>query len=160
MTYPLFVDVDFEPVGEGETPTPLTPVSGVYLGYEGENGLEASEYFDWAAVAEYIRDFTSQFTTRIVGWDLRNLVWPAIVMNIVSMGVDFPSKLVIPMERKWNDVPMVDLRNVVLQGGFSDRNISLGDAYLALTNSAADLSGSNRLIAIRDIYNMYVKYDK
>ena len=160
MIYPLFVDVDFEPVGEGEVPTPLTPVAGVHLGYEAMDGLKASEFHDWDAVAEYIRDFTSQFDTRIVGWDLRNLVWPAVVNNIVSKSLEFPKKLLIPMDQKWNNLPMADLRNVILQGGFSNSDISLEYAYWALTGKNMEELKVTRLMAVQDIYNLYARYDK
>lgn len=160
MTYPLFIDVDFEPVGEGEVTTPLTPVAGVFLGYEGQNGLDSTELHDWPAVAEYIREFTAQFNTRLVGWDLRNLVWPAVVLNIVSKGLDFPAKLMVPIEKKWNDIPMSDLRNAVLQGGFLNAEISLEYAYWALTGKMMDELKITHLEAIRDIYNMYAKYEK
>lgn len=159
MTYPLFIDVEFEPVGEGEAVTPLTPVASVRLGYEGANGLDASEFFDWPGAAEYIRDFTSQFETRLVGWDLRNLVWPAVTANIVAKGLEFPKKLLIPMDSKWNNLPMADLRNIVLQGGFSNADISLEYAYWAITGQTMDSSGLARLQAVRDIYTRYAKYD-
>jgi hypothetical protein len=122
MTYPLFVYVEFEPTDAPKTP--LTPVEGVDLAYNKGGSLEWTRFTTkggcschqmWSGVAEYINEFTKQLPDyAIVGWNLRNLDWPAIVFNVLAQNVKLDKKLLLPLTQKWNNLPLVDLRNLVL----------------------------------------------
>lgn len=140
MTYPLFVHVEFEPTDAPKTP--LTPVAGVTLGYTGDIGLKRASFnfkgdedpqVVWDGVAQYINAFVTQLPDyAIVGWDLRNLEWPAIVFNILSQNVRLDKRLLLPPTQKWNNIPLVDLRNLVLQGGFTEEKLTLCDTFEAM----------------------------
>jgi len=140
MTYPLFVHVEFEPTDAPKTP--LTPVERVTLGYTGDSGLKAASFnfkadensqTIWYEVAQYINAFITQLPDyAIVGWDLRNLDWPAIVFNLLAQNVKLDKKLLLPPAQKWNNLPLVDLRNLVLQGGFTEEKFTLYDAFTAM----------------------------
>jgi hypothetical protein len=140
MTYPLFVYVEFEPTDAPKTP--LTPVEGVDLAYNKGGSLEWTRFTTkggcschqmWSGVAEYINEFTKQLPDyAIVGWNLRNLDWPAIVFNVLAQNVKLDKKLLLPPTQKWNNLPLVDLRNLVLQGGFTEEKFTLRDAFTAM----------------------------
>lgn len=165
MTYPLFVHVEFEPTDAPKTP--LTPVEGVTLGYTAGDGLKCSS-FDfkgdenpqtvWDGVAQYINEFVTQLPGyAIAGWDLRNLDWPAIVFNVLAQNVKLDKKLLLPPTQKWNSIPLVDLRNLVLQGGFTEEKFTLYDAFTAMVPIRYRNKGPASAIAmIKTLYDRYV----
>jgi len=169
MIVPLFLHVEFEPTDE--KPTPATPVAGVFLGYMTDNGLSVSSFKAdentddramWYDVSRYLHDFTTQVAnTRIIGWDLRNLEWPAVVANIVKHGHKIPRWLLLPLDEKWNKAPLVDLKNIFVQGGFieADKWPGIWDVYFALLGQyggdAGD--GENFVKACSEIYGLYEK---
>lgn len=161
MTYPLFVYVEFEPTDAPKTP--LTPVEGVNLGYTGDNGLKRASFgfkgdgnpqTIWYGVAQYINEFTKQLPDyAIVGWDLRNLDWPAIVFNVLAQNVKLDKKLLLPPTQKWNNLPLVDLRNLVLQGGFTEEKFTLRDAFTAMFPDEGLVSA---VVMTKMLYDRYV----
>ena len=160
---PLFMLAEFE---ESDAPlTPFSPVSKVRLGYmSGESSktmtvdvatLDAqADNNGWKSVADCLTKFTGKFPNWcLVGWNLRNLDWPAVIANMVRCGCEFPDMMRLSMTRKWNDLPLVDLRNVVLQGGFSQEDISLASA-------AYFMFGGTDEDPMSDLVRLYRKYAK
>ena len=162
MTYPLFVHVEFM---ETDSPkTPLVPVASVALGYEGPSGLvsktfdmstgDEAEHENWKSVSNAINQFTAKFPSyALVGWNLRNLYWPAIVVNAIREKAPIGERLLLPLTQKWNNLPLVDLRNLVLQGGFSQEEITLGNACWAITHASCE--GKSPMEMTYDLYKAY-----
>ena len=123
--YPFFVHLDF--AGFQDEATPFTPVDRIDLGYLGSLGIEPTSFEDWHQVGEWIRQFQKIGKIVPVGYNLRNLVWPALTMNLARAGESLPG-LFMPMERKWNDLWMIDLQQLLVQGGYSDWKPSLAEA--------------------------------
>ena len=164
---PLFLHAEFE--GEEiQKPTVLTPVKAIHLAYINQDGEldrtgygvgTADDVNMWADTAEYIRQVAEQVPgMQVVGWDLRNRDWPAVVNGIVRHGLKFPKQLLLPLDEKWNRAPLVDLRNVFLQGGFmeSDKGPSLDDAWHVLLGG--EKNGADPLDIISAIYERYNYY--
>lgn len=130
-----FVDVEFE---KGDDVNILTPITRVSIGYINNGKLDRT-HIDcesdeaWKRVSDIlIQAYNSAFTRRnaltLVGYNLRNLVWPALAANLMRTGNPIPYSLKCDATHKWNNVPMIDLYNVLIQVGFSDKPISLEDA--------------------------------
>lgn len=128
---PLFIDVEFGGVPQAEAGV-LTPVSAVRMGFvkggvAGEDDDVAEYAFDgddmWEKACSFLTAFrnASAAPVAIVGFNLRNLVWPAFVFNAAAHGGHLPKEVLKPLDRRWNDCLMVDLRDALLQGGYSDR---------------------------------------
>ena len=130
-----FVDVEFE---KGHDLNILTPIRRVGMGYIDYGRLQHT-YIDcesdgaWKYVSDTLIQAYNASSSRcnaltLVGYNLRNLVWPAIAANLMRTGNPIPYSLKCDATHKWNNVPMIDLYNVLIQGGFSDKPISLEDA--------------------------------
>ena len=118
--FPFFIDMEFEGL---DAPTPFTEVKSVELAYiSPDNTLSVDRFSDpcdWHGVGEWIRGFRKLGNVAPVGYDLRNLVWPALTANLARAGEPLPG-MMLPMEQKWNRMEMVDLMQLPLQGGYSD----------------------------------------
>lgn len=165
---PLFVHVQFEP--SDTAPTPASPVESVYMAYMTDEGLSTAKFEPdadqdgrddsmWEKVAGYLNEFVRQVpNARIVGWDLRNRDWPAIVANVVKHGFKLNRSLLLPLDEKWNKAPLVDLKNLFVQGGFieADKWPSLGTVYDMFTDDATGELGQESVVfACSQIYALY-----
>jgi len=155
--YPFFVHVDF--FGFQDEATPFTTVEKVQLGFIGSNDLEISEFpsaptVSWKSVGEWLRGFKKFGNVVPVGYNLRNLVWPAIMANMARDGESVPG-LYMQMEKKWNSLDMVDLQGLVLQGGYSDYKPSLQDACRFF-----GIELSNEKPTLYSIYELYKAYQR
>lgn len=117
--FPFFVHLDFE----SDEPTPFTEVKKVQLGFlDAKNVLNQVSYSDekmWNSTGEWIRQFSRLGTIVPVGYNLRNLVWPSLVLNMARKSQEIKG-LVMPLEKKWNPVDMIDLSQIIVQGGYSE----------------------------------------
>ena len=162
MTYPFFVSVKFEPTDAPKTP--LTPVEGVDLAYNKGGSLEwtrftvkggCSYHQMWDGVAEYVNEFTRQLPDyAIVGWNLRNLEWPAIVFNTTVENTRLDRKLLLPPTQKWNNLSLVDLRNLVLQGGFSEEEFTLEEVYRSMA-AKMETENPEPIAMVKFVYDKY-----
>ena len=149
--YPFFVNVAFE--GPPDEATPFTPVSRVDLGYIGNDGLDVSRLDDWKEIADWIRSFQKLGRTVPVGYSLRNLSWPALTANLVRSGERVPG-IMMQMDRKWNDLPMIDLQQLLVQGGYSDWKPSLLEACRFF---GVQCYPTNPIASMYDLYRIYQK---
>jgi hypothetical protein len=130
-----FVDVEFE---KGQDLNILTPITSVSMGYIDDGSLhhvrwdcesdEAWKLVSATLIQAYNASSSRCNALTLVGYNLRNLVWPALAANLMRTGNPIPYSLKCDATHKWNNVPMIDLYNVLIQGGFSDKPISLEDA--------------------------------
>ena len=149
--YPFFMHLEFE--GE-DAPNPFTPVSRVDLGFIGKDGLEVTSLTDWHEVGEWIRSFQKFGKVVPVGYNIRNLEWPALTLNLVKAGEPLPG-MMMPMEKKWNDMPMIDLQQLLVQGGYSEWKPTLAQAMKFFGIQPVDCN--NDIVAIYELYKIYQK---
>lgn len=147
--YPFFVHLEFE--GE-DAPNPFTPVSRVYLGFIGKDGLEVTSLTDWHEVGEWIRSFQKFGKVVPVGYNIRNLEWPALTLNLAKAGEPLPG-MMMPMEKKWSNLDVIDLQQLLVQGGYSDWRPALKDA--AAFFGVAWPEGRLTVSVLYDLYKVY-----
>ena len=147
MQIPYFIHVEF--AGFQDEANPFTPVDKVELAYYNGQSLQKYE-FDceddsndsqkavWNSIAEWIRSFMKNGWVVPVGWDLRNLVWPALTLNLIRWRESTPG-LFMPLEKKWNNMDMIDLKNLVMQGGYNPNwtpKLAEAEAFLVQSPSS------------------------
>lgn len=156
MNIPFFIDVKFDLFDD---PNPLTPVDGVRVGiFDGQGCVTMKFGFDgtddemFKKSAEWLSGLAARADIFPVGWQLRNLVWPAFVNNCWRTGSRLPKYLLMPSERKWNNLDMVDLQGLFCQGGYTDWRPTLEDGcnFLGVDYSEED--------PIQSIFGIYKKY--
>ena len=119
--FPFFVHLRF--VGL-DNPKVTTPVDRILVGYERDDGsmqrFELSGPGMWKEFSEFVHGFSNACSRSAVpvGWQLRTLVWPAVVLNCAASGERLCHDMVMRMDGRWNDTRMVDLSNVVCQGSW------------------------------------------
>lgn len=150
--YPFFLNLQFE--GPPDEATPFTGVQQVDLGFIGNDGIEITNFFDWHQAAEWVRGFQRFGKIVPVGYNLRNLVWPAFTLNMVLKGEPLPG-MMMPMDRKWNDMQMIDLQQLLVQGGYSDWKPTLAQAMKFFGIRPVDCN--NDIVAIYELYKLYQK---
>lgn len=167
MFYPFFVDVEYES-HDSEKWTPFTPVKSVTLAYEfalgefnqttfsiGEEYSNDNEM--WSAIGEWIDCFCKNGAVVPVGFDLRNKVWPTLIANLVKHRRATP-RLVLPLEKKWNNLDMVDLKTVIMQGGFTQSEFTLHDAYRFMIDQSLSDKDMENISNVKMIYELYSLY--
>ena len=149
--YPFFINLDF--AGFQDEATPITPVRRVDLGYIGEVDVEVSHFDDWKLVGDWVRSFQKYGKLVPVGFNLRNLVWPAFTANLAKAGESIPG-MFMPMEKKWSNLDMVDLQQLIVQGGYSDWKPSLQQACKFFD---VQFYPTNPIASMYDLYKIYQK---
>lgn len=167
MTFPLFINMKFN----GDNPTPLSEVSQVALSYMTANGMATPTLFEmgtendpelWKKIAEWIAAFAQQTRSTVmpVGWNVRNLLWPALVANLARENLVsvLPTNLLQQKEKRWSNVDMVDVSNLIMQGGYIQEPLKFEDACWFFLGDAFGDEGTaaDRLWKIYDIYAKYV----
>lgn len=119
--FPFFIHVEFFGTDD---PKITTPVEKILLGYENNDGVlqrfELSGPRMWNGFTEFLRVFSNSGLRPVapVGWRLRTLVWPAVVLGCAASGEKLRRDLVMRMDGRWNETRMVDLCTVVGQGSW------------------------------------------
>jgi len=172
MTYPFFIDMTFV----DDSPNPLSEVKELALSYIAPRGLATPELFVmgteddralWCKALEWVMGFGQQAdraTIMPVGWNVRNLVWPAFVAHVAAAKGDrgfcdlLPGYLLQQKEKRWSNVDMVDVANLVMQGGYTQEPLKLEDAawFFLGEKLDAEATAADRLWKVYDIYTKYV----
>ena len=151
---PFFIDLTFE--GE-ECRCPTCPVKTIHLGYKGPSGLVKYDYDateeGWALASEWVCSFKKNGFIVPVGWDLRPVVWPAFTMNLARAQRPLPHGFLMPLEKRWNDLQMVDLSSVVVQSGYSDWKPSLEEVHGFFFGARTE--GRSRIEMLEDLFDRY-----
>lgn len=151
---PFFIDLTFE--GE-ECRCPTCPVKTIHLGYKGPSGLVKYDYDaaeeGWALASEWVCSFKRNGFIVPVGWDLRPVVWPAFTMNLARLQRPLPHGFLMPLEKRWNDLQMVDLSSVVVQSGYSDWKPSLEEVHEFFFGARTE--GRSRIEMLEDLFDRY-----
>lgn len=156
---PFFLDISFDREDDGFPICPTDPVKAVNLGYfNGEKLVPYTYEADdagWNSVADWIVSFSKNGLVSPVGWELRSILWPALTMNLARMKLRIPSGMLLPLDKRWNNLEMVDLSNLIMQSGYTDWRPGLKDVHRFFANGADEKK--SRLEMTYDIYARYAE---
>lgn len=156
---PFFVDIYASPLDAAAC---MRDIKGIAMGWPGDSNDLVTEVLlgsDFPESKDPGRDIVLAFRDRVlavggatigrvrapmlgvtlVGWGIRSYVWPRLALELFRQGAPLYN-FACPLSRRYNDVDMADLRNIMTQGSYiPDRDdVEFSTFYLALRGPKAE----------------------